>query len=243
MSVVTDVAAAVRDAGGGGLVILIDEVQAADKASLRTISVAWQELVSAKEPPAAGLFCVGLPGSQDHITSAVTFSERFDFTELFGIDEGGAAAALYKPASDIGVTWEQDAVVFGVEAAQGYPYKVQLVGEGAWTAGGRPDPGNRITRSHVEVGMTYVDEKMRSLFSARWRNASTKQRELLYAIASLGGVDVKREDIAARLGVTTQAISVPRDRLLGKGIIDATRHGRLSFTVPGFTEYILEQGD
>ncbi len=54
---------------------------------------------------------------------------------------------------------------------------------------------------------------------------------------------MKRDDIAAHLGVTTQAISVPRDRLLSKGIIDATRHGRLSFTVPGFTEYILEQGD
>ncbi|WP_157127311.1 hypothetical protein [Cnuibacter physcomitrellae] len=45
------------------------------------------------------------------------------------------------------------------------------------------------------------------------------------------------------MGKTTQAISVPRDRLLGKGIIDASRHGRLSFTVPGFTAYINEQRD
>ncbi|GGI38794.1 hypothetical protein GCM10010988_20850 [Cnuibacter physcomitrellae] len=84
---------------------------------------------------------------------------------------------------------------------------------------------------------------MRSLFASRWRNSSKGQRELLAAIASLGGVDVKREDIAAKMGKTTQAISVPRDRLLGKGIIDASRHGRLSFTVPGFTAYINEQRD
>lgn len=242
MAVLTDVVSALRDDGGKGVVILIDEVQAADKPSLRTISLAWQELVSAAEPPPAGLFCAGLPGSQDHITSAVTFSERFDFAELFGIDEGGAATALYTPAADIGVTWDQDAVVAGVASARGYPYKVQLVGEGAWVAAGRPDPGSRITVDDVEAGMSYVTEKMRTLFSARWRNASTKQRDLLRAIAVLGGEDVKREDIAARLGVHTAAISVPRDRMLRKGIIDATRHGRLSFTVPGFTEYILEQG-
>ncbi len=186
MSVVTDVVEAIREAGGRGLVILVDEIQAGDKPSLRAISVAWQELASAKEPPAAGLFSVGLPGSQDHITSAVTFSERFDFTELFGIDEGGAATALYKPAADIGVTWEQSAVVAGVKAARGYPYKVQLVGEGSWIAADRPSPGGRVTLEHVEAGMTYVDEKMRSLFSARWRNASTKQRELLHAMRSWG---------------------------------------------------------
>jgi hypothetical protein len=242
MSIVSEVAEAIREDGNGGLVILIDEIQAADKQSLRTIAVAWQELASAKHPPATGLFAVGLPGSQDHITSAVTFSERFDFMELFGIDEGGAATALHKPAADLGVIWAQDAVVAGVAAAQGYPYKVQLVGEGAWVAAGRPDRGGRVKLEHVEAGMEYVDEKMRSLFAARWRNSSKGQRELLTAIATFGGVDVKREDIASQMGKTTQAISVPRDRLLNKGIIDANRHGRLSFTVPGFTEYILEQG-
>ncbi|MEW2014278.1 MULTISPECIES: AAA family ATPase [Microbacterium] len=243
MNVVSDVTDAMRDAGEAGLVILVDEIQAADKQSLRTISVAWQELASAKSPPAAGLFTVGLPGSQDHITNAVTFSERFDFVELSGIDAGGAATALHRPAADIGVVWDQPAIAAGVAAAQGYPYKVQLVGEGAWVAAGRPDPGQRITIEHLDEGMSYVNEKMRSLFAARWRNSSKGQRELLSAIASLGGVDVKREDVAARMGKTTQAISVPRDRLLSKGIIDASRRGRLSFTVPGFTEYILEQLD
>jgi hypothetical protein len=243
MTAVSDVAGAIRDAGGAGVVILIDEIQAADKQSLRTIAVAWQELASASQPPAAGLFTVGLPSSQDHITSAVTFSERFDFVELYGIDEGGAATALHKPAAELGVLWDQSAVLAGVAAAQGYPYKVQLVGEGAWVAAGRPDPGGRITLEHLEAGMDYVDEKMHSLFAARWRNSSKGQRELLIAIATLGGVDVKREDVAAQMGKTSQAISVPRDRLLGKGIIDANRHGRLSFTVPGFTEYIRAQRD
>ncbi|ARJ06774.1 hypothetical protein GCM10010988_20840 [Cnuibacter physcomitrellae] len=117
MSVVSDIAEAAREEDGGGLVILVDEIQAADKASLRTIAVAWQELASAKNPPAAGLFTVGLPGSQDHITGAVTFGERFDFVELFGIDDGGAATALQRPASELGVVWEEQAMRIGVAAA------------------------------------------------------------------------------------------------------------------------------
>jgi hypothetical protein len=34
---------------------------------------------------------VELPGSQDHITSGVTLSERIDFSESMGIDEGRAS--------------------------------------------------------------------------------------------------------------------------------------------------------
>jgi hypothetical protein len=59
-----------------------------------------------------------------------------------------------------------------------------------------------------------VERKMRVLFASRWRSASTKQRELMVAIAELGGVRVRRDDIAKKLGVVTTANSVPRDRLL-----------------------------
>lgn len=242
LGVLRDVTASIVEAGGAGLVILVDEVQSADQPSLRALALAWQEMASVPVPAPAGLFAAGLPGSQDHITGAVTFSERFDFTELFGIDDGGAAMALSEPASDLGVAWEADALRHAVRLAEGYPYKVQLIGDASWVAADRPDAGGRISLDHVDAGLPEVDRSMQSLFATRWRNASRKQRQLLLAVAELGGTDVKREDIAARLGVSTQAISMARDGLLRKGIVDANRHGRLSFTVPGFTEYILEQG-
>lgn len=232
---------AAQDAGRRGLVVLIDEVQSADDVSLRVISNAWQELRSETPEVPAGLFTVGLPGSQDRINAAVTFSERFDFRELFGLDEGSAATALIAPAWQVGVTWDDDAVRAAVELARGYPYKVQLVGDSAWQAAGYPDAGARVTRAHVAAGQPEVDRQMLSLFKARWRSATPKQRELLTAVARLGGVDVRREDVAAALGVPTTKLSMARDALLRKGIIDASRHGRVTFTVPGFTEFILDQ--
>lgn len=233
--------ASALDARAKGVVILIDEVQSADKPSLRALSHGWQELGSDDDAPPAALFFVGLPGSVDHLTSAVTFSERFEFEPLFGIDEAGATEALVAPAQALGVTWSPDAVRAAVNGSEGYPFKVQLMGEASWISAGEPDPGATITEAHVDAAIPIVESKMRVVFASRWRSASTRQRELMVAIAELGGVKVKRDDIVKRLGVATTAISVPRDKLLQKGLIDATGHGLLSFTLPGFKDYVLEQ--
>ncbi|OUE07888.1 hypothetical protein CMsap09_02985 [Clavibacter michiganensis] len=66
---------------------------------------------------------------------------------------------------------------------------------------------------------------------------------MLVAIARLGGEDVKRASLADALGTTTRAISVPRQKLLDKGLVDANKHGHLSFTVPGFTEFVIDQAE
>jgi hypothetical protein len=38
--------------------------------------------------------------------------------------------------------------------------------------------------------------------------------------------------------VATTDLSVPRARLIDKGIIDASSRGALIFTIPGFAEYV-----
>ncbi|MCL1801365.1 MAG: hypothetical protein FWG25_08410 [Promicromonosporaceae bacterium] len=76
-------------------------------------------------------------------------------------------------------------------------------------------------------------------YAARWGAASRRQREVITAIAQLGGEGVQLSAIARHLGTDSGALSVPRDRLLRSGIIKATEHGLLSFTVPGFTEWVL----
>lgn len=224
-----------------GIVILIDEVQSADRSSLRALANAWQELLDDPGKPAAGLFMAGLPGSVDHIISAATSAERFDFQPLLGIDDDGSTEALLRPAQALKVTWEEEALARAVAESNGYPHKVQLMGQASWVAAADPEEGAQISLAHVEAAIPSVERQMRVLFTARWRSASTRQRELMVAMAELGGADVKREHLANQLGVDTKVISVPRDKLLQKGLIDANRHGYVSFTLPGFTEYVLEQ--
>lgn len=239
---------AVGSGGGAGLAILIDEIQEADAAGLRTLAYAWQELAPAAAKDGAtkaALFAVGLPGAPAHLNRAVSFSERFSFERLPGLDDAGAEEALLAPATELGVRWEDDALAEGIAAAQGYPYWVQLVGDAAWRAGsqrvGRAgmESGDRIICDDVRAGSHRVAEQKRTLYRARWDNASPRQREMLIAIAGLGGEDVPRGLLAAALHTETTAISVARQSLLDKGILEANQHGLLSFTVPGFTEFVL----
>jgi Mn-dependent DtxR family transcriptional regulator len=51
---------------------------------------------------------------------------------------------------------------------------------------------------------------------------------------------VRRGDIAASLGVATEELSVARARLLDKGLVEAAGHGLLTFTIPGFAQYVRE---
>jgi hypothetical protein len=237
--------------GDSGLAILIDEIQEADPASLRTIAYAWQEMepreARAASQPRAAFFGVGLPGAPTKINKAVTFSERFSFEPLHGLSDAGAREALESTAADVGVGWDQRALDRGVAESAGYPYKVQLVGDFAWKAAANRhatdglEPGDSITLPDVIAALPLVDAAMQTLFRSRWRTSSNRQQEMLAAIAGLGGRDIKRASLAQALNSETRAISVTRQRLLDKGLVDANKHGHLSFTVPGFAEFVLDQ--
>jgi hypothetical protein len=237
---VVGAASAIVDDGGAGLAIFIDELQSADRESLRAMAYAWQELASERPGTPAGIFGAGLPNSPETIAAAVTFSERFDYRPLPKLQDSDVALALVTPAQESGVQWASAALDLAVDSAQGYPHKVQLIGHEAWTAAGLPDPGAVISGDHVNRALVVVDQQMTELFRARWNGATRGEREVLRAIAALGGHEVKREDLATALGKSTVAISGPRARLLQKGIIESSRFGYLSFSVPGFTEYLLE---
>ena len=235
--------AELHNQGERGLVFLLDEMQAADRPSLKAVSYAWQELQAPDARPAAGFFAVGLPGSQEHVNKAATSNERWDFRELPDLEDGGAAAALAEPARQLGVDWEHSALARAVAEAQRYPYKVQLIGDAVWSAAGYPSAGMTLKEVHLDVALVDVARQMRSLHASRWRAASRQQKDALFAIARLGGTKVRREEVANLLGTTSRGLSTVRDRLLRAGTIMASDHGLISFTVPGFTEYVLALGE
>jgi hypothetical protein len=244
---ITSALDAIRAEGDSGIAILIDEIQEADDAGLRTLAYAWQELAacSGADIARAALFAVGLPGAPAHINRAVSFSERFQCESLDGLDDDGVRDALVGPADWLDVAWDDRALGVAVAESEGYPHKVQLVGDSAWRAGcvrvggDGLAPGHSITVVDVQQALTRVGEEMNTLHRFRWNAASPRQREILVAMARLGGLAVKRSRLAEELDADTRAISIPRQALLDKGIVGADGHGQMSFTVPGFTEFVL----
>lgn len=230
--------AASRDAGHRGLVLLVDELQAADEDSLRTVAYAWQELQSANQPVPAALITAGLSHTPDVVTAAVTHAERFQYRPMRDLAPPETREALTTPTTALGVTWTTDALETVVERAQGHPFFIQVYGDEVWQAAGSPDPGARLTLEHVEAAQGRIDVDLTELYRTRWAKASTRERGILTVMAAHPKPAVPRRHIAQKLGVDTTALSMARQSLLDKGIVDAPAHGMLAFTVPGFGAYI-----
>jgi Mn-dependent DtxR family transcriptional regulator len=60
-------------------------------------------------------------------------------------------------------------------------------------------------------------------------------------MAAAGTDNVTRSQIAQRLGVDSRSISVPRERLIEKGVIEPVGHGLVRFTLPGFGDYVRDR--
>lgn len=235
---VTQTAHAARRESRTGLVLFVDEIQAADEPGLRTLGYAWQHLQSESADAPAAVFAAGLPNSPEAIGSVVTFSERFAYRPLERLTDEASMVALAGPARALGVEWDLPALQEAVRHAQGYPYTVQLLGDAAWTAAGRPDAGGRITAEHLRAARRAIRTDLDALCRTRWQKATPGEQELLRAMAALGDGPVRRAEVARVLGVSSDQLSVTRARLIDKGLIGAPARGELEFTIPGFAEYV-----
>lgn len=224
------------------LILFIDEVQSADAEGIRTLAYAWQHLQAEASDIPAAVYAAGLPNAPEQIADAITFSERFAYRPIEMLTVGAQVAALRDPAAELGVTWEPEALERAAELAAGYPYAVQLYGDAAWVAAGRPDAESTITERDVKAARTSVDRDLRNLFAARWANTTPNQRRFLIATAWLQQNEhsVDRADLADVLDVSSRSLSSVRARLIAKGLIHSEGHGRVTIPIPGFAGYIRE---
>ncbi len=224
-----------------GLVLFVDEIQSADPAGLRTLAYAWQHLQSEGRDIPAAVFAAGLPNAPEVIASVVTFSERFAYRPLQRLDDDATMVALAGPSRALGVWWDDEALAAALTEVQGYPYSVQLLGDAVWTAAGFPDRGAALTLAHVEEGLVQMRADLDALFRVRWEKSTPAEQQFMRAMAAHGDGPVRRGDIAAHLGAETEQISVPRARLLDKGMIEVAGRGRLDFSIPGFAQWVRER--
>ncbi len=101
-----------------------------------------------------------------------------------------------------------------------------------------------ISVDDVDVGLVEARREVDDgLYRSRWERATPAQRELLRAVARIGGdspaavADLTREVGKSR----TSDISVARNELIKKGLLYAPERGLLAFTVPGMHDFIDRQ--
>lgn len=239
----TRAARSALDDGRHGVVLFVDELQAGDRDSLRALSYVWQHLQADPEGSPLALVCAGLGHTEDVVTDAASFSERFAYRTIGSLTEAAARQALSDPATQLGVAWDMAALAHVVERTEGYPYFIQVHGDAVWRAAGRPDPGGLLTLADVAQAEVAVQVDREALYRSRWAKTSPSEQRFLAAMAASDEVAVRRGRIAQEMGVSTEALGMARRSLMDKGLVEVAGHGLLRFTVPGFREYVRETVD
>lgn len=235
-----DAATLVRGRGGAGLIVFIDELHAASSDDLSILLNALQNLDGERDQNPLAVVTAGLPVTPEAITRAATFGERSTFVPLDLLSEADAESVLTAPAEALEVTWTPEAVALVTDECRGHPYQLQLLGSTSWAAA-RPVAGGRVEGDHVRAGIPAAAQQLDAMYRARWGSATPAEKAFVRAMADVGSENVSRAQIAAGLGQDTHAISVPRERLIEKGVIEPVGHGLVRFTLPGFAAYVRER--
>ncbi|MDQ4054209.1 MAG: ATP-binding protein [Actinomycetota bacterium] len=229
-----------RGQHGAGLVVFLDELHTASPDDLSILLNTVQNLDGEREDNPLAVVTAGLPVTPEAITRAATFGERSTFVPLDVLSDADARSLLTVPADSLGVTWSVGALDLVTGECRGHPYLLQLLGSATWQAA-RPSSGDTLATDHVRAGIPAARDQLDAMFRARWASATPAERAFIRAMAAVGTDNVTRAAIATQLGQPSRSISVPRERLIEKGVIEPVGHGLVRFTMPGFADYVRDR--
>jgi hypothetical protein len=219
---------------GTALVIFIDELQYVKEIELAALITALHRCVQQKLP-----VCVvgaGLPQLRGRAGNAKSYAERlFDYPEIGPLPHLAAKQALEKPAADLGVRFNSDAVDAIIGRTQGYPYFLQEWGKHSWSVA----KASPITLDDVKAASTQaIAELDESFFRVRFDRLTPSEKTYLRAMAELGPGPHRSGEIADMLKRTVTSFGPTRSTLINKGMIWSPSHGDTAFTVPLFDGFM-----
>jgi hypothetical protein len=214
--------------------LFIDEMQYVEEEQLAALITALHRVAQRALPMV--LVGAGLPQLRGQTGRAKSYAERlFDFPEVGPLTSDAARGAIVKPAADLGVMIEEDAVQSIIAQTHGYPYFLQEWGKHSWDAAA----ASPVTRGDVErasgLAVAALDT---SFFRVRFDRLTPAEKRYLRAMAQLGPGPHRSGDIADQLHRKVTSLGPTRSQLIAKGMIWSPSHGDTTFTVPLFDEFM-----
>ncbi len=218
-----------------GIAFLVDEVQFLRAAEFEALIAGLHRTVQRQLP--ITLVGAGLPQLPRLAGEAKSYAERlFKFPRLGRLSPPQAEAALAEPAAELGVRYEAGAIDVIVAYTEGYPYFIQEYGKIVWDLAPEDGPiGERVAREAQRAVEAKLDE---SFFRVRAERTTELELHYLRAMAELGPGEQTAGDVAAVMDRASEQLGPTRARLIDKGLIYTTGHGRGDFTVPQFDRYL-----
>ena len=182
------------------------------------------------------IYGAGLPKILKILGEVKSYSERlFQYIEVAELSDHAATDAIVKPATELGVQYEEEAVEEIKEWSKGYPFFIQELCNTIWEETG----SEIIKKSDVErVIPVFLDKLDKGFFKIRYDRCTKKEHDFLFAMVRCGSLPCTISNVAKILGKRVSSISPTRAQLISKGIIYSTGHGEIDFTVPQFDRYL-----
>ena len=182
------------------------------------------------------IYGAGLPKILKILGEVKFYSERlFQYIEVAELSDHAATDAIVKPATELGVQYEEEAVEEIKEWSKGYPFFIQELCNTIW----EETESEIIKKSDVErVIPVFLDKLDKGFFKIRYDRCTKKEHDFLFAMVRCGSLPCTISNVAKILGKRVSSISPTRAQLISKGIIYSTGHGEIDFTVPQFDRYL-----
>jgi hypothetical protein len=234
---------------GTGIVFAYDEAQnlsdnaAKDQFPLSLLLDVFQSIQ--KRGVRFLLVLTGLPTLFPKLVDARTFSERM-FRVLFldRLTKDASREAILEPIKEAQVQLTNSSVEAIIKASAGYPYFIQFICRDVYDA----FLADLQTKGHAgPVPINAIIAKLDTdFFAGRWARITDRQRDLLIAIARVAkdaeftvSQAVEGSQLHLAKPFSSSHVNQMLSTLADGGLIYKNRHGRYSFAVPLFGDFVL----
>lgn len=227
-----------------GLLITIDEAQAADRNDMIAIATAVQHLIREERDMAfvfAGLPIIASKWLNDDV---LTFLRRAQAEQLGDVPLEDVHDALQDTFEDSGITIAGQALDMAVKATEGYPFMIQLVGYHVWRIAYRRQrdiEGIRTVseddaRQGIDNALTRLGD---AVHGPEMDGLSPIDKTYLLAMAQDDGPS-STSAVAKRMGKSLNYANIYRTRLIDAQVIRDMGYGKVDFAIPYLRRYLRE---
>ena len=221
---------------GTGLLITIDEIDP-NLDEMIQVAAVYQHMI--RENRRVALLMAGLPSEVSALLNdrTVSFLRRANKYTLERVSDSDVMEAYVRTIEDVGGRISNAALQESVEAIEGFPYMLQLVGYRSW----QHSKKGKIDIKEAEMGITEAKRDFNErVLKASVEALSDGDRVFLQAMLKDDGVS-NISDIEKRMKKTPGYVSRYRGRLIEQGIIMPAGRGKVTFALPGLKEYLMSE--
>jgi hypothetical protein len=222
---------------GTGVLLTVDEIHRNQIDELRELATTVQHAF--RESRELAFVGAGLAASVSDIVNddVLTFLRRAERHSLGSVARADVERGFREPIEASGRRIGDRALQVLVDATNGYPFMLQLVGAQTW----RLHPTDvEITEADAVEGVARARRRLGTLVhEPALKAASNIDRTFLLAMAQDDGPS-RMADLQHRLGVDVNYLSQYRLRLISAELIHSTRRGYVDFALPYLREYLRD---